>query len=99
VWHKEKTPEEWQLAIMCTIYIKGDIMNRHNYRGISLLNTMYKILSGLILNRIKPYSKDIIEDYQCSFTSGKSTIDHIFTVKQLVEKHYEFNKDLFMLFI
>jgi len=31
--------------------------------------------------------------------SGKSTIDHIFTVKQLVEKHYEFDNDLHILFI
>ena len=60
---------------------------------------MYKVLSGLILNRIKPYIKDIIGDYQCGFMSGKSTIDHIFTVKQLVEKHYEFDNDLHLLFI
>lgn len=32
--------------------------------------------------------------------SGKiSTIDYILTVKQLVEKHYEFNKEFNMLFI
>lgn len=46
-----------------------------------------------------PVTKDIIGDYQCSFISGKSIIDHIFTVKQLFEKHYEFDKDLHMLFI
>jgi hypothetical protein len=44
----------------------------------------------LILSRIKLYPKDIIEDNKC----GKSTINHIFIVKQLVEKHYEFNNDL-----
>jgi len=60
---------------------------------------MYKVLSGLILNKITPYTKDIIGEYECGFRSGKSTIEHIFTVKQLVEKHYEFDKDLHMLFI
>lgn len=65
-------------------------MNCHNCRGISLLSTMYKILSGLILYRINPYSKDIIGDYQCDFMSGKSIV---FIVKQLVKKHYEFDKD------
>lgn len=99
VWHKEEIPKEWQLAIICPIYKKGDRTSYQNYRGISLLNTMYKVLSGLILSRIKPYTKDIIGDYQCGFMSGKSTIDHIFTVKQLVEKHYEFDNDLHLLFV
>jgi len=99
VWHKEEIPKERQLAMICPIYKKGDRSRYQNYRGISLLNTMYKVLSGLILNRIKPYIKDIIGDYQCGFMSGKSTIDHIFTVKQLVEKHYEFDNDLHLLFI
>lgn len=55
---------------------------------ISLL-TMYEVLLGLILNRITPYTKYIIGNYQ-HFMIGKFIIDHIFTVKQLVEKHYEF---------
>ncbi|KAL4153259.1 hypothetical protein QTP88_001103 [Uroleucon formosanum] len=99
VWHKEEIPKEWQLAIICPIYKKGDRSRYQNYRGISLLNTMYKALSGLILNRIKPYIKDIIGDYQCGFMSGKSTIDHNFIVKQLVKEHYEFDNDLHLLFI
>jgi len=60
---------------------------------------MYKVLLSFILNRIKPYTEDIIGDHQCGFMSGKSTIDHIITVKQLVEKHYEFDNDLHLLFI
>lgn len=74
-------------------------MSCHNYREISLLSTMYKVISGLLLNTIKLYTKYIIGDYQYGFMSGKSTIDHIFTVKQLVENHYEFDKDLHMQFI
>lgn len=31
--------------------------------------------------------------------SGKSKIDYIFTVTQLAEKHYEFDKKLQMLFV
>lgn len=62
-----------------------------------MYKTCIKIFSGLILNRIKPYSKDTIEDYQCGFMSGKLTKNHIFTFKQLVEKRYEYNKDLHMM--
>lgn len=43
-----------------------------------------------------PYIIDNIEDYQCRFMNGITTIDHIFSVKQF---HYEFDKALHMLFI
>lgn len=31
--------------------------------------------------------------------SGRSTIDHIFTLKQIIEKYYEFNRPLHLIFI
>jgi hypothetical protein len=40
-WREEEIPEAWNLSILCLIYKKGDIMNCDNYRGISLLDTLY----------------------------------------------------------
>lgn len=96
---KEQIPEEWKVAVICPIYKKGDPEDCHNYRGISLLNAAYKILSNVILNRLKPYTKEIVGEYQCGFKPGKSTVDHVFTLRQLIEKHYEYNKPLQLLFI
>jgi len=94
IWKTEEIPKEWQLAIIYPICKKRVVSSYQNYRGISLLNKMYKVLSGIILNRITPYTKDIIWEYQCGIMREKSTIDDIFTVKQLVEKHFEFDKNL-----
>jgi len=44
-------------------YKKGDKKDC-NYRGISLLPTMYKILSN-ILSKLTPYAEEIIGDHQC----------------------------------
>ena len=43
VWNKEEMPEEWKESIIVPIYKNGD------KRGISLLPTMYKILSNILL--------------------------------------------------
>jgi len=43
-WREEEIPVAWNLSILCPIYKKGDIMNCNNYRGISLLDTSYKVL-------------------------------------------------------
>lgn len=74
-------------------------MNCQNYTGISLINTSYKVLQNIILNRLKPYAKQIVEEYQASFTGGKSTTNQINVIKQITEKNHEFDKDTFCLWI
>lgn len=70
-----------------------------NYRGISLLNSSYKILSTILRNRIKSYLHEIIGDYQAGFMTGKSTLDQIHIIKQITEKSHDFDKDIHFLFI
>lgn len=68
-----------------------------NYRVISLLDITYKVLSIAILKKLEMYAVDIVEEYQCGFKKGKSTTNHIYTLRKLMEEYYEFNKDLHML--
>jgi hypothetical protein len=42
-WIYRDIPEEWTTAIVIPIHKKEDRNNPDNYRGISLLNTGYKI--------------------------------------------------------
>uniref|UniRef100_A0A2S2N6G4 Retrovirus-related Pol polyprotein LINE-1 n=2 Tax=Schizaphis graminum TaxID=13262 RepID=A0A2S2N6G4_SCHGA len=99
IWEQEEIPEAWRISIICPIHKKGDIMECENYRGISLLNTSYKLLSNILLTRINPYIKEIIGEYQAGYMLGKSTTDQIHIVKQVVEKSHEYNKDTYLLFV
>jgi hypothetical protein len=47
IWNKEELPEEWKESIILLIYKKGNTTDCSNYRCISLLPTMYKILSNI----------------------------------------------------
>ena len=67
-------------------------MDCNNYRGISLLSTSYKILSNILLSRMTPYANEIIE-YQCGFRRNRSIVDHILSIRQILEKKWEYNKD------
>jgi len=82
-------------------FLKKNVMLQkvENYRAISLLDSVYKILYTAILHRLEIYKVDIINNYQCGFLKGKSTSDHIFTLRQVLEKFYEFHKDLHLIFI
>ena len=81
------------------IYKKGDKKDCKNYRGISVLNVSYKILSFILCERLKPFLNNIIGEYQCGFRPGKSTSDQIFTLRQILEKTREFQIDTHHLFI
>ena len=61
--------------------------------------TTYKILSNILLSRLTPYAKEIIGDHQCGFRRKRSTIDHIFCIRQLFEKKWEYNEEVHQLSI
>jgi hypothetical protein len=48
VWEKDEIPADWQMALICPVYKRGDKLNCSNYRGISLLNVMYKIFTNTL---------------------------------------------------
>lgn len=60
---------------------------------------MYKVLTTIIKDRLKQYAEKIIEEYQAGFRPNRSTIDQIFTVRQTQEKCWEYNVELFQLFV
>jgi len=46
------------------------------------------------LKILEIYAVDIVREYQRGFKKGRSTTDDIYTLKQLMENYYEYNKDL-----
>jgi len=56
----------------------------------------YKVLSYCILDRIKPISEGISGDYQGGFRPNRSTTDQIFIIKQVFQKTWEYEKEVYM---
>jgi len=59
------------------IHKRGDRDRCGNYRGIALGNVAYKILSNIILGKIKPYIKKVTGDYQNRIRDGRFVSDYI----------------------
>ena len=101
IWEEEIMPCDFRDAtIVCLFKNKGNKSDCGNYRGISLLSIAGKILARIILNRlINTISEDSLPEAQCGFRPGRSTVDMIFTVRQVQEKCIEQNMDLFAVVI
>jgi hypothetical protein len=99
IWRYERMPNEWKKSIICPIYKKGENSECSIYRGISLLNTAYKILATVINNRLTTYAEDLLSQEQNGFRRNMSTTDNIFIMRQILEKCYEYNIEMHILFI
>ena len=89
---KEELSEEWMESIIVPIHKKGDKTDCSNFRGISLLPTTHKTSSNILLSRLTPYAEEIIVDIQFGFLCNRSTIDHIFCIRQILEEKWEYNE-------
>ena len=58
IWTQYKMPEEWSMEIRQAIYKKGDKLGCSNYRAVTQLNVTYKLLSGILYNRLREYAEE-----------------------------------------
>ena len=79
-------PEDWGKAIIVPIFKKKDKLDCANYRGISLLTLPGKVFCSILHNRMKKQTEEMLSESQAGFRSGRSTVDQLFTLRQITEK-------------
>ena len=47
-----------------------------------------------MLSSVIPYTKGIIGDLQCGFRLNRSIVDHIFCIRQILEKKWDYNEEV-----
>lgn len=99
VWAKEIMPSKWNDAIIYPLHKKGDTTRCDNYRGITLLDQVYKIMASAIKNRLSEVVNKEVGEYQCGFREHKSTTDQVFALKQIMNNSIEQRLPLHMCFI
>ena len=80
---------------------KGSNDDAKNYRSITLLSCLGKLLTSILNHRLTEYCEDnlIIKEIQAGFRKGYSTLDHVFVIKNLIHLYKFKKKKLFCCFV
>lgn len=55
-----------------------------HFRLIALCNVIYKAITKIIANRLKPLLRDLISPTQCSFISGRHSSDNMIIAQEII---------------
>ena len=82
-------PSKLAAAYISCFYKKGSQKDPTNYRGISIGANMSRILSKIIVGRIKDAYEKHLSETQFGFRKNRSTTDGIFILKNVIQKTKE----------
>lgn len=94
-------PAEWRNARIHPLYKKGPPEEAENYRGITIVNAVYKLYALIICSLLATYveTENLLPDTQNGFRKGRSTIDSIYIVNHLLQASIADGKHLYAAFI
>jgi hypothetical protein len=77
----------------------GDRARLSNWRPITLLGSIYKVLAKTLVGRIQPAFTHIIRPNQTGFVEGRSILDNVFMAQEALEWAKESEQDLVLLLL
>ena len=97
IWRTQKMPRDWQQGLIVKLPKKGDTADCNNWRGITLLSAVSKVLTCILLRRIQPSIDHLLRDEQAGFRKGRSCNDQIFTLRNIIEQCVEWQATEYLL--
>uniref|UniRef100_T1IUS7 Reverse transcriptase domain-containing protein n=1 Tax=Strigamia maritima TaxID=126957 RepID=T1IUS7_STRMM len=101
MWRQQAWLPQWRVGIICPIFKADDASLPSNYRGITLLNGIYKVITAMMAKWISSWLEENhkIKESQAGFRRGYSTRDHLFTLNSLIENRFRKKGKLYVLFL
>ena len=99
IWNDEEIPADWKKGLLVKLPKKGDLSQTTNWRGITLLSIPSKILTRVMLDRMKDALDSRLRDEQAGFRKERSCTDQIATLRMIIEQSIEWNSSLYMNFV
>lgn len=98
-WDEKRIPTDWEYNIIIPIHKKGCQVECSNYRPICLSPVVYKIYTSILERRLRPIVEHQIGEEQAGFRPGRQTQDHIFSIRNVLQKSWDRDKNMYLAFL
>ena len=93
------TPQDTNRSSFLPIPKKTNASECKDFRTISLMSHVLKVLLKVIENRLKPHIENQLPEEQYGFRSGVGTRDAILCLRNICERSIEMSQDVYICFI
>ena len=101
VWHEETVPRQWREGLIVNLFKKGDREDPGNYRGITLLSVVGKVLCKVLNNRLVHCldKEGVLHEGQAGFRVNRSCMDNVYTLNEIVQGRLKEDKETYAFFL
>jgi hypothetical protein len=95
-----KVPKKWKIANVIPLFKKGDKHERNNYRPVSLLSCVSKILERIVFKHFFNFLREnhFLSQHQSGFQPGDSTVNQLSYLYHFFSKALDEKKDVHIIF-
>ena len=99
IWYSETVPADWSKNLIVRLAKKGDLTKCGNWRGITLMPVVAKVMGKVLIRRIADGVDEKLRKEQAGFRRGRSTVEQIFVLRNILEQALEWNAILYVCFV
>lgn len=91
IFETQEIPHDLNKTYLCLIPKISNANNINFFRLIGLCNTIYKVITKIPANRLKPFLDQLIFPYQDSFIKNRRASDNSIIIQELISKIHKLN--------
>ena len=95
----QQWPQDWKRSAFIPFPKKGNAKECSNYHPIALIWHISKVMLKILQARLQQYMNRELLDVQARFKKSRGTRDQIATIRWIIQKAREFQKNIYFCFI
>ncbi len=101
VWQTEKLPNAWKIGTVVSIPKKGDLTDKDNYRGITLMAVALKVMCTLISKRCSMglENASFFDKTQAGFRVNEEAVGQAVALAEIQQRKLNGNEEAYFAFI
>ena len=98
IWKTQQWTQDWKRSVFILMPNKGNDEECSNYHTIALISNANKIMLKILQARLQQYMNHELPDVQAGFRKGRGTGDYIATIRWIIKKARELQKNIYFCF-